>query len=232
MFSSRHPTGHESRKFRTSTSLLSAAEDLFGEVDYRDVTVERIATRAGVSVGSVYVHFGSKEGLYLRVVEDALRRSDDYTGNRVWSDSPLQRIFNTGEAYVNFALDHPGAFRLIAARSVQASEVPEIAEIQSRISDRLTGEMARLSSEIQAAIDAGELAPLSVRHVLTYLWASWSGVIAMSVRDDEFRISSEDARVILDGAREVLARGMVSTMTPPDACVGGPSTHTPSAKAA
>ncbi|CAM4082925.1 TetR/AcrR family transcriptional regulator [Kibdelosporangium persicum] len=49
--------------------LITAAAELFAERGYRQTTFEDIATRSGVSRGSIPWHFGNKEGLLAAVVE-------------------------------------------------------------------------------------------------------------------------------------------------------------------
>ncbi|WP_436500392.1 TetR/AcrR family transcriptional regulator [Actinokineospora sp. HUAS TT18] len=49
--------------------LVAAATELFSERGYRQTSFEDIATRSGVSRGSIPWHFGNKEGLLAAVVE-------------------------------------------------------------------------------------------------------------------------------------------------------------------
>ncbi|MCP3804842.1 TetR/AcrR family transcriptional regulator [Allokutzneria sp. A3M-2-11 16] len=60
----RAETTRESRRL-----LITAAAGLFAERGYRQTTFEDIATRSGVSRGSIPWHFGNKEGLLGAVVE-------------------------------------------------------------------------------------------------------------------------------------------------------------------
>ena len=60
------------RKRRTLDALMRAAEEIFSERPVDEVTVGEIAARAGVAVGSLYNHFGSKAALHAAVVERAL----------------------------------------------------------------------------------------------------------------------------------------------------------------
>jgi AcrR family transcriptional regulator len=61
----------------TSGRLVFAALDLFGANGYAPVGVADIAANAGVTTGSLYHHFGSKEGLYHLVRTDVERRVVD-----------------------------------------------------------------------------------------------------------------------------------------------------------
>lgn len=49
--------------------LLAAALAVFGERGFRQTTLEEVATRAGVSKGTVYLYFASKDDLFRAVVE-------------------------------------------------------------------------------------------------------------------------------------------------------------------
>ena len=51
------------------TSLLRAASDEFLQVGFHAARVQRITTQAGVGLAAINYHFGSKEGLYLAVLE-------------------------------------------------------------------------------------------------------------------------------------------------------------------
>lgn len=53
----------------TQESLLSAARRLFGTHGYSDTSVDAIVHDAGVTKGAFYHHFGSKEEIFLKVVE-------------------------------------------------------------------------------------------------------------------------------------------------------------------
>lgn len=58
------PSGaRELRKQRTRRALLDAAEELFAQRGYEDVTVAEIAAAAGVSVKTLFQYFRSKEDL-------------------------------------------------------------------------------------------------------------------------------------------------------------------------
>lgn len=188
--------------------IAAAALGLFADTDPRRVTIRQIADAADVSVGSVYACYGSKDGLYLAVLSNALTLSARYTLNRKWSASPLQRVFNVGEAYVRFASENPEAFRVIVQRAAVDTSVPEIARAEARVARQIEQEVSAISADIQAAMDEGEILTLPVNEVFAYLWGSWVGVLGLMVRDDRFKISADEAHRILTAAQHVLARGL------------------------
>jgi len=68
--SSHPPPRHERRKEARPGELLDAALDLFVERGYAATRVEAVAARAGVSKGTLFLYFPSKEELFKAVVRE------------------------------------------------------------------------------------------------------------------------------------------------------------------
>ena len=64
-----HPR-HERRKEARPGELLDAALDLFVERGYAATHVEAVAARAGVSKGTLFLYFPSKQELFKAVVRE------------------------------------------------------------------------------------------------------------------------------------------------------------------
>lgn len=58
----------------TAAAILEAAYREFAEAGYGGGRVDRVAERAGVNKRSIYQYYGSKENLYLAVLEHAYER--------------------------------------------------------------------------------------------------------------------------------------------------------------
>ncbi|WP_022929110.1 TetR/AcrR family transcriptional regulator [Patulibacter americanus] len=65
----------EERRADTRRRLLDAAADVFARHGYHASSVDAVAEAAGFTTGAVYSAFGSKEELFLAVVDEHLRRS-------------------------------------------------------------------------------------------------------------------------------------------------------------
>ncbi len=64
----------------TKERILDAAEHLFADLGYAGASVRAITSKAGVDLGAVRYHYGSKEGLFSSVVE---RRVNPLCGERL-----------------------------------------------------------------------------------------------------------------------------------------------------
>jgi TetR/AcrR family transcriptional regulator len=210
-----------SRQIRAE-GILVAATALYARDEAEHVTVDQIAARAGVAPGAIHVHFGSQERLHLAVVERALELCLSYTSARPWSPSPVERMKRMGEAFVAFALAHPDEFRIVSERSTVHTGNPEYAAQEARIAALLQRDIFQLATDAQAAMDAGLLRNMPVQQVVSYFWALWSGLIAMSTRADAFRVSPEQVRPMLEDAARVLERGLA-----PESAVDGAAAAPP-----
>lgn len=203
--SGRKPDG---RRARTSRAILDAAATLFFERGLQRTTIDEIAEAANVSVGSVYVHFGSKEGLYLALVEHAIELSESYTSKAPDDPSPLRRVMNLGEAYVEFALNEPVAFRIASMQMFDPSVSDDLDAIADRIAERIQGTIGRLRDDLLEAMEKGEIIRTSPDMAMTFVWGAWSGVLALSLRDAPLTVPKEWVRATLQSAALVLERGL------------------------
>lgn len=58
---------------KTHEKILDSAEKLFAENGFRATTLRQITRSAGVNIAAVNYHFGSKEALYVEVVQRRIR---------------------------------------------------------------------------------------------------------------------------------------------------------------
>ncbi|WP_205695470.1 TetR/AcrR family transcriptional regulator [Conexibacter sp. SYSU D00693] len=202
-------TRQDRRRARTAGAILDAARALFVERGVQRTTVDEIAEAADVSVGSVYFHFGSKEALSLALVEQALEVNAAYMAAAEPSDSPLQRVLNAGDAYLRFYLERPDMFRLVALRVAEPEASPELEEVAERIAGRVERLVGAVAADVEAAIAAGEIADdVPPEEAMTFLWGSWNGVIALSLRQDRLRLPPERLAETLALGRRLVLHGL------------------------
>src|SRR5690625_2896195 len=94
-------------------ALLDAAAGLVQERRNAEASLREIARRAGVSHTAPYRHFESKEALLAAVAEEGFHQFREVLEAAAEGKAPLDALHATGQAYVDFALGHPGYFRVM-----------------------------------------------------------------------------------------------------------------------
>lgn len=61
---------------KTKQKLFESAAELFSKYDFNDVTVDAIVKAAGVSKGTFYIYFESKDAMIASLLTDYVRRVD------------------------------------------------------------------------------------------------------------------------------------------------------------
>jgi AcrR family transcriptional regulator len=74
----RRPTRAQKREANRER-ILRAARDVFGARGYHPATIEEIADEAGLSNGAIYYNFGSKEELFLALLDARLNERLEHT---------------------------------------------------------------------------------------------------------------------------------------------------------
>ncbi len=102
------------RSLATVAELLLAAAQVFEEQGYAAGTTNRIAARAGVSIGTLYQYFPNKEALAValleRHVEETVRRLEEWVGHMVGERHALREALRD---YASSMLEvHAGRPRL------------------------------------------------------------------------------------------------------------------------
>lgn len=155
------PPSHQRRKAERPQELLAAALDLFVEKGFSATRAEEVAQRAGVSKGTLYLYYPSKEELLKAVIRqylssaiaDGASVAQSYTGNAA---DGLRLVL---AQWWTDVLDSPasGVFKLIIT---EVRNFPEIADFYYREvvepGEQVIGQL------LQRGIDAGEFRAIDV----------------------------------------------------------------------
>ena len=94
-------------------ALIRAAEEIIVQEGIEGFSLRAAAQRAGVSQSAPAHHFGSTKGLLTEVALLAYERLGEYLERAGHSDDPAADMRAVSLAFVRFAVDHPGHFRLM-----------------------------------------------------------------------------------------------------------------------
>lgn len=197
------------RKQRTLDSLLNAAETLFRDRPVDQVTVEEIAERAGVAVGSIYNNFGSKAGMHAGLVERALE-ADRQHMDRAYVENrrPVEQIYAAASEYLQLYLSHPEYFRMLAFPR-DPGQYAAGRELAERLAETVDEQNQRLVDALRRGIDSGHLRRVDPHEVATVLWAAWNGIISLGWRPDNLRQNESELRRLLATATDIVANGLL-----------------------
>jgi len=89
----------------TKKLLFESADKLFRQGEFKDVTVEAITRMAGVTKGTFYVHFESKDALYIQLFSGYVERLDTEYGAFLDTLPPEMPSSETVLAFVEEIID-------------------------------------------------------------------------------------------------------------------------------
>ena len=109
---------------RSRTAILEAAEEFFSEHGYDGASLNDIGAAAGLSRGTPSYFFGSKEQLYVEVLDRAFRARQEATEAafapvRAWAagveglDALRQALERAATDYMRFLVENPSFVRLV-----------------------------------------------------------------------------------------------------------------------
>jgi AcrR family transcriptional regulator len=154
--SSRPPSAKQEQSARSRKALIEAATALFAERGYGETSVQAIGARAGVSRGSIFWHFGSKEGLLWAVVERAFESWEtEVLVPDVGDATGVEAMRRALAAHRRFLTEQAEALRLFYVLIFEAlGPRPDLAQEFARLHVRLR-EMT--VDWIRQAIETGEM---------------------------------------------------------------------------
>lgn len=101
----------EEEKERRRAEIVDAAEELYAEVGWDAVTMDRIAKSARLSRALIYVYFQDKNDLLLAIAERALAElRERFIAAAAANESGLDKVQSIGRAYVLFQQEMPYRF--------------------------------------------------------------------------------------------------------------------------
>jgi AcrR family transcriptional regulator len=106
---------------RLRSDLLDAATDLMaahGSID--GISLRAVARRTGVSPTAVYRHFDDHLDLLRESVVQCRKHFDDVMAEAARSsDDPADAFRAAGDAYVRFAIEHRGRYRILFSNRIR-----------------------------------------------------------------------------------------------------------------
>ena len=105
---------------RTMADILAVATREFADKGLAGASIDDIADAMRTSKRMIYYYFGSKEGLYIRVLEEAYRKMRQIEAGLHLDDLPPEDALRRLVGFtVDYQLAHPDFIRLVASENIQ-----------------------------------------------------------------------------------------------------------------
>jgi AcrR family transcriptional regulator len=117
------PKGRTNDPERTQANILEVAEREFGEKGLAGARIDEIAELTRTSKRMIYYYFGSKEGLYLAVLEETYRRVREVEGELHLKDLDPEEALRRLVAFTfDHHLHHESYIRMVMAENINRGE--------------------------------------------------------------------------------------------------------------
>src|SRR5262245_7762787 len=154
------PRRWERRKEARPGEIVAAALQLFADRGFAATRLEDVAAVAGVSKGTVYLYFESKEQLFEAVVREAIAPNVDRAEALVAAfEGPTPELIRVLFEFIGTVLESPitGVMKLLVAES---GNFPQLARLYADlVLRRIFGLLRRI---LERGIARGEFRPLDV----------------------------------------------------------------------
>ncbi|MBP7204584.1 MAG: TetR/AcrR family transcriptional regulator [Propionivibrio sp.] len=158
------------RKDERPSELVAAVLDLFVERGFAATRLDDVAARAGVSKGTLYLYFESKEALFKAVIEEAivplLASAEDVIANDQGTSIDLLRRL------LNGWWEQIGATRLAGVPKLIIAEARNFPAVAQYYHDAvIVRGRALLRTLLQRGIERGEFRPLDLETAIDVIYA-------------------------------------------------------------
>jgi AcrR family transcriptional regulator len=203
------PSKRERNKLQRRAAILSAAQELFSERGFKGTTMQEVSEGAGLSKGTVYLYFKSKEELYLSVCIMSIAGFGERLEAAWDSAKGLEaRIKAVYLAYIRYSLEEPAVFRVL--RDTFLEQVRQnlsrktIEETSGIIKEWLENE----SRLVQEAIDCGKFAAdLDPYTFSVAAWRMATGLVELALLRDPIVVDPDDMQRVYEESIDLLIKG-------------------------
>ena len=198
----------ERRKGARPAELLTAALDLFVERGYAATRLDDVAKRAGVSKGTVYLYFPSKEELFKAVVREGLvpllERGEKMVAEHEGSAAELIRNLVHGWWEGIGMTPYAGLPKLMIS---ECRNFPELGQFY--VDEVITRGHKLVRKAVQRGLDTGEFRTTDPEYVTRLVFAPLVLMVVWRYSFDFCGAGKLDPDAYIDQHLDIFLRGLV-----------------------
>jgi AcrR family transcriptional regulator len=122
-------TTRTKRHARTKQAILDAARQIIAEEGPAALSMRALADRIDYSPAALYEYYGNKEEIIAAVCDEGQRYLFEAMNQADQNLPPAECLYQIGQAYIRFALEHPDYFLLMFT----VTPPPEVAGLPEEV---------------------------------------------------------------------------------------------------
>jgi AcrR family transcriptional regulator len=181
--SASRPRNRRGEGARLREEILAAATRILEETGSEEaVTLRSVARDVGIAAPSIYAHFPDREAIVNTVVDAAFERLREVvsTVRAERGADPVAALLRGCRAYMHFALDRPGQYRILFGRTA-LPDVATDAAVQRRI-----GVFYALVDSVADCVKAGRSDSTDPFTDATAIWSGMHGAVVLRIVTPRF----------------------------------------------
>lgn len=166
--------------------ILKSAKEVFFDKGYQRATIELITERAGLSAGTFYLYFKSKQEIYRILYSDGIdifhRMAEEAVS---WPGmGTIAKLSAIAHAYYRFYTEHTEYFDILAFIHLHQDILHEPNEMSSILDQKALDLLKMIESIIEEGVDSGEFAPMDTWKATNVLWGMMDGLVMLAERNN------------------------------------------------
>ncbi|MEN8243747.1 MAG: TetR/AcrR family transcriptional regulator [Thermodesulfobacteriota bacterium] len=135
--------------------IIDAARSLLFEKGLQATSINQIAKRAELAVGTIYFYYASKEELFAELQEEGLQLLMEKVRQATSTvDDPKERLRAMAMAYYDFSQDHKDYFDIISY-FLSSPNILLSADLKQRVDQRMEKILEIINATFARGLDAG-----------------------------------------------------------------------------
>lgn len=197
------PSNHTMEKQDKKNSILTCAEELFSELGYEGTSTRLIAKEAGANMSMISYYFGSKEGVFLEIMNKRLKEVREELDSINEDNIPsLQKLFKIIEQYARRILSNI-RFHKMMHRELSLSQRPEIFE---KLKDAMKENMQVIEKIIGDGIEDGSFRKVDKTMLVSTITGTITKVATIPCNISGY----DDIDISIPADREILTQRLIT----------------------
>jgi len=191
-------------------AILKAARGLFLAKGFSDVTVDNIAKKVDISKGAVYLHFNSKDEIYVNILSSEIDRFCKNIGQIPSSSlSAKEAIKKFASFYIDFFLDEPEIFRIFISFMLFIDKKSRHHDELYKLVQKARTTITVVNQIIKRGIEQGDFSPdIDEGKLLNAIWGLLNGSILLYIFVSRKGESEKDIRSTVDSGLDAIIAGI------------------------